>query len=382
MKRPKNMRLRSSVSSRVLAMLVAASVISAGSLTTAAHAAGNEVTYSGGKFTISKRIADKIALKQDLNFVLSYPYITIAGASAQMESGANIAAAAVKAKYGITIKIKVVGTPSPDAPTQMGQITSGLAANQYDCIGLLPMPPGAFNNVISNAMDQGVPVFTVNGDSPNSRRISTSMADDNGDMKSPLQMGRIAGNYAITWAKKNHQTFAGKKVALITGDAAAPWAQGRMQGFVDTIKAKYPTVKFVGTPKNAFMVGFDAPTVLNKLQSFMTAHKDVYFYFSSDWGGVQIGQLIQRKHLQNKVFGLGYNLNAALVQLIKDNAVIGTIDQRYDLQAGNWVTDCAQTLIDHKAPAAFSWVKPNIWNSSNIAQAIKLYSGIPNAGVL
>jgi hypothetical protein len=50
-----------------------------------AGAAGNEVTYSGGKkIVISQRIADKIAAKQALNFVISYPYITIAGASAQM----------------------------------------------------------------------------------------------------------------------------------------------------------------------------------------------------------------------------------------------------------------------------------------------------------
>ena len=60
-----------------------------------AGAAGNEVTYSGGKkIVIAQRIADKIAAKQALNFVISYPYITIAGASAQMEAGAKIAAAA------------------------------------------------------------------------------------------------------------------------------------------------------------------------------------------------------------------------------------------------------------------------------------------------
>ena len=373
----------SSRTRKVLAVGVSIMFVGTAAFSASAGAAGNEVTYSGGKkIVIAQRIADKIAAKQALNFVISYPYITIAGASAQMEAGAKIAAAAAKKKYGVDINIKVVGTPSPDAPTQIGQITAGLNADQYDCIGATPNPPGAFTNVFQSAIDKGVPVFTINADSPDSARIGTYMADDDGDMKSPLQMGRIAGNYAIKWAQANKQTFAGKKVALITGDSAAPWAQGRMQGFVDTIKAKYPTVKFIGTPTNGYMVGFDPPTVLSKLQSFMTGHKDTFFYFSSDWGGVQIGQLIDRNKMHGKVFGLGYNLNAALVKLIKSESVIGTIDQRYDLQAGNWVTGCMATLVDHKAPGAGNWVTPNIWNKANIADAIKLYNSIPNSGVL
>lgn len=339
------------------------------------------ITYSGGTFTISPRIEAKIKNKEPLNFVNSYPYITIAGASAQMQAGANQAAAEIEAKYGVKVNTKVIGVANPDAPTQIGQITAGLNANQYDCLAIDPNPPGAFTNLIATAMDAGVPVFTVNGDTEESARIAVSMADDNVDMESPLQMGKIAGNYAIDWAKKNNQSFDGKKVALITGDATAPWAQGRLQGFVDTIKAAYPTVEFVGTPTDAYMVGFETATVLSKLQSFMQGHQDIFFYFSSDWGGVQIGQLIDRNGLKGKVFGLGFNLNAVYAQLLRDDLLIGTIDQRYDLQAKNWALMCASVLFEHKAPPEFNWVTPNIWNSANIDEALALYSKIPNSGV-
>ena len=339
------------------------------------------ISYSGGSFTISPRIVAKIQNKEALNFVNSYPYITIAGASAQMQAGAEQAAAEIEAKYGVKVNTKVIGVANPDAPTQISQITAGLNANQYDCLAVDPNPPGAFTNLISNAMSSGVPVFTVNGDTDQSARIATYMADDNGDMASTVQMGRIAGNYAIKWAQDNNQTFDGKKVALITGDATAPWAQGRLKGFVDTITAKYPTVQFIGTYDNAYMVGFDTATVLSKLQSFYQGHQDTFFYFSSDWGGVQIGQVIERNNLKGKVFGLGFNLNAAYVQLLKDNALIGTIDQRYDLQAKNWALGCAALLFDHTAPPAENWVTPNIWNSTNIQQALDLYSQIPNSGV-
>lgn len=339
------------------------------------------VKYDGGEFTISPRILEKIQNKEALNFVNSYPYITIAGASAQMQAGAEQAAAEIEQKYGIPVNTKVIGVANPDAPTQIGQITSGLAADQYDCLAVDPNPPGAFTDTISKAMDAGVPVFTVNGDTEQSRRIATSMADDNGDMASPLQMGKIAGNYAIDWAKKSGQTFDGKKVALITGDATAPWAQGRLQGFVDTIKAAYPSVEFIGTPTDAYMVGFDTQTVLSKLQSFMQGHPDTFFYYSSDWGGVQIGQLIQRNNLKDKVFGLGFNLNSVYVDLLKNGYLIGTIDQRYDLQAKNWANMCAQVLMDRTAPPQYNWVEPNIWNADNIDQALELYSKIPNSGV-
>lgn len=364
-----------------------AGVSGAPSTGAASGAAGSSttITYSGGTFTISPRIVAKIQNKEPLNFVNSYPYITIAGASAQMQAGAEEAAAAILQKYGVKVNAKVIGVPNPDAPTQIGQITSGLNANQYDCLAVDPNPPGAFTDLISKAMDSGVPVFTVNGDTAQSKRIATSMTDDNPDaaaMANPLQMGKIAGNYAIKWAKKNNQTFDGKKVALITGDATAPWAQGRLLGFVNTIKAAYPSVQIVGDPMNAYMVGFDTNVVLSKLQSFMTGHPDVFFYYSSDWGGVQIGQLIERNALKDKVFGLGFNLNAVYVQLVKDNALIGTIDQRYDLQAKNWAMMCADLLFEHKAPSTeFAWVTPSIWNSDNISDALALYAKIPNSGV-
>ena len=363
----------------------AAATAAATTAATAAATAATSTTITlptGGTFTISPRIVAKIANKETLNFVNSYPYITIAGASAQMQAGAEQAAADIEKKYGVKISTKVIGVANPDAPTQIGQITSGLNANQYDCLSVDPNPPGAFTNTIKTAMDAGVPVFTVNGDTETSARIATSMADDNGEMDSPLQMGRIAANYAIKWATDNSQTFDGKKVALITGDATAPWAQGRLKGFIDTLKAKYPTVTFSSTYDNAYMVGFDTATVLSKVQSYWEGHKDTFFFYSSDWGGVQIGQVIQRNNLKGKVFGLGFNLNAAYVQLLKDDYLIGTIDQRYDLQAKNWAMMCADLLFDHKAPASqYNWVTPNIWSAKNIQEALDLYSKIPNSGV-
>ena len=39
-------------------------------------------------------------------------------------------------------------------------------------------------------------------------------------------------------------------------------------------------------------------------------------------------------------------------------------------------------LFEHKMPSTqWTYVTPDIWNSSNIDDALKLYSKIPNSGV-
>ncbi|MGH7117638.1 MAG: sugar ABC transporter substrate-binding protein [Acetobacteraceae bacterium] len=338
--------------------------------------------YWNGEFTVSPRIVAKIKHKQPLNFVDSYPYITIAGASAQLQAGCKEAANEIKAKYGVAINCSLIGVPNPDAPTQIEQITSGLNAHQYDCIGVDPNPPGAFNNLIARAMGEGVPVFTVNADSQTSKRISVFSDDDYPDahdMTFYNQSGKVAGRYAVGWAKQTHHTFNDKQIEMISGDVTQPWAQGRARGFEETIKAAYPHAQFLDNWNNMFMVGFDTVTVLSDMQSFMTSHPHVFFYFSTDWGGQQIAQIIARHHLEGKVFGLGYNLNSLYVQQVRQNQLIGTVDQRYDLQGKNWALACANVLFKHEMPSTqWTYVTPDVWNSSNIDEALKIYSKIPN----
>jgi ABC-type sugar transport system substrate-binding protein len=341
--------------------------------------------YWAGTFTLSPRIAAKVEKKESLTFVDSYPYITIAGASAQLQAGCVEAAGEIEQKYGVHVACSLIGVPNPDAPTQIGQITSGLNAQQYDCLGVDPNPPGAFNNLIGRAMGEGVPVFTVNGDSPTSKRISIFADNDYPDdasMKLDSQTGKVAAQFAIDWAKKTNHTFNGKQVEMISGDVTAPWAQGRARGFEETLKAAYPDVQFVDQWDKMFMVGFDPATVLSDLEGFTRSHPDVFFYYSTDWAGQQIAQIIERHNLQDKVFGLGFNLNALLVQQIKKNLLIGTVDQRYDLQAKAWALACADVLFEHKMPSTqWTYITPNVWSSSNIDEALAIYSKIPNNGV-
>lgn len=337
--------------------------------------------FSWGQFHLSSSVASKLKSKAPLNFVLSYQILNEPGAPAQLTAGMKEAAAAIKSKYGVTVHTKLIGPPQTDPPTQISQIQSLVAANQVDCAGVEPVTPGAFVNVINRAIQQGIPMMTVNTDSPQSDRLAYYGADDASDMKSPLQMGKIAGDQTVQWAKAHKVDLNGKQVALISGDTTAAWAQARMTGWINTVKAAFPTVKVVGTPTNALTTGYIPSDILPKASAFMTGHPGVSFYFDSDWGAEEIGQLIGRNRLKGKVATIGYNIDPGYIQDLQKGLIVATIDQRYDLQAKNFVLGCADFLLGKQTPSTYNFVKPSIWTPTNVADALKVYSKIPNSGV-
>jgi ABC-type sugar transport system substrate-binding protein len=343
--------------------------------------APNSASFKWGTFKLNSRIADKVKSKQPLNFVLSFQILNEPGGPAQLTAGMKEGAALVKAKYGVTINTKLIGPPETDPPTQISQLREQVASGQVDCGGVEPVTPGAFVSVINEAVQQGVPMMTVNTDSAESKRFAYYGADDDADPASPLEMGKIAGHFTVNWAKAHNVDLNGKQVALVTGDTTASWAQARMKGWIDTVKAAFPSVQVVGSPTNALTTGYTPADILSKASSFMTGHPNIAFYFDSDWGAAQIGQLIQRGSLQGKTATIGYNIDPTYVQDLQKKLIIATIDQRYDLQAKNFVLGCANFLLGGKVPPEFNFVKPSIWTPNNVATALKVYSKIPNSGV-
>jgi len=364
-----------------LAVVTAFAASASGSLT-----AGPPKTthFSWGTFTLSSRIADKVKAKQALNFDLSYQILNEPGAPAQLRAGMKQGAAQVQKELGLKINTDLIGPPNTDPPAQIAQINEFVGAKKIDCGGVEPVTPGAFVSVINKTMDAGVPMMTVNTDSPSSHRMTYNGADDydsGANYASPSQMGKVAGRFTVAWAKANKIDLNGKTAALISGDTTASWAQGRMKGWMQTVKAAYPQLKVIGTTTTAFTTGYVPADIYNKMSSFMTGHPQVSLYFSSDWEAAEIGQLIGQRHLKGKVFTLGYNIDGTIVNDLKQGLILGTLDQRYDLQAKSFIVNCARYLANGGTPAAYSFVPPSIWTPKNVDQAIALYKSIPGSGV-
>ncbi len=327
----------------------------------------------GSTFTLASGIADKIKNKQPLTIDMSYQTVAEPGAPYLITAGLNQAAQEMGQKYGVTINAKLIGPPDTDPAAQISQVQQLVSAGQLDCVGIEPVTPDAFLSVINNSMAAGVPVMTVNTDSPQSKRIAYFGVDDV-DLSNPLAVGTIAGQFTVKWAQTNHINLT--KVALITGDTTAPWAQGRMTGWLDAVKAAFPNVQVVGTPTNAFTTGYDPAQITPKMISFMNGHPDVQFYFSSDWEGAEIGQLIQKNGLKGKVFALGFNMDQTMLTDLDNGTLIGTVDQRYDLQAKTFVEGCVNLLLGGKVPSQWQYLNPTIWTPATAAQARQLYTSL------
>jgi ribose transport system substrate-binding protein len=177
----------------------------------------------------------------------------------------------------------------------------------------------------------------------------------------------VAAEYTIQWLKDHSVTP--KLAALVTGDTTAPWAQGRMQGWMDTMKKSLPDLQFVGTPTNALSTGYDPAGIYSQVAAFMNGHPNVDLYFDSDWGAKTIGKLIKDRGLKGKINTIGYNVDTTYLDEVSSGDVIATVDQRFDQQAAGFVTGCAAFLLKGSVPPdQYSYTKPTVVTSSNVAE--------------
>jgi ABC-type sugar transport system substrate-binding protein len=332
------------------------------------------VNFKWGTFHLAGTTATKLKQHKQLVFDMSYQDLSQPGGPTELKSGLAAGAKWAKSTYGLNIKTNLIGTETTDPPAQISQIQSLVKAGQVDCVGVEPVTPGAFKNVINSSMSAGVPMFTVNTDSPPSHRIAYSGVDDT-NASSRFWTGVIAGKYTVLWAHKNHVNL--KVASMITGDTTAPWAQGRMAGWEKIVKQAFPHIQIIDTPTTAFTTGYDPATIRTDMEPYITGHPNVQFYYDSDWGAAVIAQIIKQRNLVGKVFTLGYNVDATYLQDIHDGSLVATVDQRYDLQAENYVKACAKFLATGGLPATpnlYLW--PSIWSQSNVNAMITLYSRI------
>jgi ABC-type sugar transport system substrate-binding protein len=344
--------------------------------TSSTEGAPFNATLPFGQFSLADRIASKVQDKKELDVTISFQTVAQVGAPALMSAGMKQAAAEVKQKYGVDVNTRVIGPSETDPTEQISQIQQAVGSGQVDCLGVQPVTPDAFANVIDDAVAKGVPTFTVNTDSNGSHRFAYYGPNDT-DLNADNQLGVVAGQTTVKWAKANNKTI--KNAALVSGDTTAPWAQGRMEGWLKTVKEAFPDMQVVGTPTNALTTGYDAAKTYADVGAFMNGHPDVDFYFDSDWGGEAIGKLIADRGLKGKVAAIGYNLDGNYLEQVRDGNIIATVDQAFDRQAAAFVTGCADFLLGGKVPAdQMQYVPPTVVTSTNVesvAAAFKRMGG-------
>jgi ABC-type sugar transport system substrate-binding protein len=266
--------------------------------------------------------------------------------------------AQVQRQYGRTITGKVVGPTQTDANAQISQIHTLLSSGQVDCLGIEPVNPQGFASIFAEAWKDGVPVFAYNTDAPQAKRISYYGLNEEAG-------GRMAGRYTVRFLR-SHGVKTLTTAHMETGDTTAPWAQARMRGWESIIKTAWPNVKIDDTPTGAPSDNYVPTTVYSETKAYLLGHPNVQFIFHTDWGGEAIGKVLRDQHLVGKVYSLGYNVDDGILNEIQSKDLIGTVDQRYDLQSGGAVHGCADLLFAKKVPKFYSYVKPTIVTPQNV----------------
>jgi len=322
--------------------------------------------FDWGTFTLSSAIASKVDKKSALNFTLSFQTLATVGAPVNLLAGMRQAAKDVKTQYGVEVNVKLIGPANTDPVAQISQVQQAISAGQVDCLAVEPVTPDAFVRVINQAIDGGVPSYTVNTDSPSSHRFAYNGANDSFPPQGQHPMGQVAGQYTIQWLHDHNVTP--KVAALVTGDTTASWAQGRMQGWMDTMKAAFPSLQFVGTPTNALTTGYDPAAIYPAVAAFMNGHPNVDLYFDSDWGAKTIGKLITDRGMKGKINTIGYNVDTTYLDEVTSGDVMATVDQRYDEQSYGFVKGCADFLLKGTIPSSgFAYVQPTVVTPTNVA---------------
>lgn len=140
-------------------------------------------------------------------------------------------------RFGAEEAAKILGIdltfyvpPTEDIPKQIETVETWISMG-FDGIAVAPSDPDALISPIANAMDRGIPVVTIDTDSPKSSRLCYLGTDN-------YTAGKIAGETMVNILK-------GKgKVAICTGSLTAMNSLERMQGFRDALES-YPEVKIV-----------------------------------------------------------------------------------------------------------------------------------------
>lgn len=211
------------------------------------------------------------------------------------------------------VDAQFTGPPDFNIPRQIEFIKAAIAAGA-DGIGTTMPDPEAFNDVVKEAMDKGIPVIALNADAPTSERLAY-IGQGN------YEAGRSMGKEAVKLLPD------GGHVLLGIHTAGAFNLEERIRGVKEVLdEAGNFTYDVVATTT-------DMVRATTLISSYYQGHPETKGMFGvEDITGSAIAQVIEKDGLKGKVVGGGFDLVSDVLMAIKDGRMQFTIDQQPYLQ--------------------------------------------------
>jgi ribose transport system substrate-binding protein len=327
---------------------------SAAATTAAESPAASGLPYTatlkdGSTFTLAPRIADKLAKGEPINYVFSYGSTSIPLFSPQYLAGYNRSIPeAQKILPTLTGKAVAPASALQDANEQIAQITALLNADSIDCLSVQSTGLDTFTKITNDIMAKGIPVFTVGVQSNGNEFTNFTQISE--------KEGKQAADIVVDWMTKTGNNL--KVFAVSGGDPTQNWAQGRMKGFVDEIKAKVPDATFLNTEANGLQTSYDPAGTYDAYKAFIQGNPTVQFIENVDIGAEHADRAIKDAGLTGKVFTIGWNVSVGQLDAVKEGTQVAALDQQWGDQAAFGAVACAEFLKNGKILPNTQVLKP------------------------
>lgn len=312
---------------------------------------------SWGNFELSSRIADKLADGGRLNFVISLQSIGPGSYADSFEHGWEQASAAAAAEHGAEINARVIGPNAADPDAQADTIEALLSTGDIDCLAVDAANPGLLDSTIDAAVAAGVPVFSVGGDSPDSRRFAFIGPDH-------LEAGRAAGSLVGQWAADGGILM--RVAGLLTGNGEDQGSYDLMRGFVAGLTEIHSGIEWANDPDSVESFGFEPVPVYDRTEAWVLANSDADAVFATDSGVEALAEVMAAQLLYGDMYAVGFHMNETVADYIRERLVVAAMVPRHAEQARLAAQACGDFLLAGAFEPGHTVVEPLAVTRDNV----------------
>ena len=310
-----------------------------------------------GNFELAERISAKLAAGERLNVVISLAATGEGSFVESFEHGWSAAGEAASGEHGVEVNARVIGPNRADAEAQAATIESLLGTGDIDCLAVEASNPGHLDAVIDAAVNAGVPVFTVGGDSPDSRRFAYYGPDH-------TEAGRAAGSLVGQWAAEGGILV--RVAGVLTADAGDQGSYDLMRGFVAGLTEIHSGVVWANSPDDVESFGHDPVDLYNSTEAWVLTNSDADIVFHTDAGVEALAAVMADQLLYGDMYAVSYHMSPQIADYIRERLLVAAMSPRRSEQARLAGAACAGFLLEGAYDTGHVVVEPDAVTLDNV----------------
>lgn len=212
------------------------------------------------------------------------------------------------------VDCRFTGTPEVDVPAQVDMVHQAVAEG-VDGIALNIIHPEAFDEVIGQAIDAGIPVvaFNVDDDKTPNRRLGAVC-------QNLYEAGRTLGREAQAFIPEN------TKILMTIHSEGISALEDRLRGAQEVLKEKGITFKVVVT-------GIEAEQAAEVIAAELSQDDELHAILCTGQADTEgAGLAAERQFVEKGLYVAGFDLSPGILRLIEVGNIAFTIDQQPYMQ--------------------------------------------------